>query len=316
MAEHDDLHDIRDLPQLARAGEEAARPLPADQVRHLGDQRRRRRYTAVAGGALAAVVLAGGVLVAGTGLLRGGGGTVVPPVAATPSAPASTEPAPTDPTSKPTKVQPARTVTTKNLLTVDDVPLEDRETLEVTVAKSSAGRAGPEISRCWPTGRTDLGVTAMVARNFRYEIIDPDAAPDPGPLENEPVVYTQALQFADAAAAKRAQAVYAGWLDSCAKTLEAEGNKVLPKLGFTNRSVDVAGGSATLSEVVYQRPGDQDGENAYWESVGLTQVDDRLMVTVFLNYGMDFNVSLDRSEGEMLHPQLILIESSAEKLAA
>ena len=39
------------------------------------------------------------------------------------------------------------------------------------------------------------------------------------------------------------------------------------------------------------------------------------MVTVFLNYGMDFNVSLDRSEGEMLHPQLILIESSAEKLA-
>ena len=35
MAEHDDLHDIRDLPQLARAGEEAARPLPADQVRHL-----------------------------------------------------------------------------------------------------------------------------------------------------------------------------------------------------------------------------------------------------------------------------------------
>jgi hypothetical protein len=159
-------------------------------------------------------------------------------------------------------------------------------------------------------------VTSTVARNFRYEIIDPDAAPDPGPLENQPVIYTQALQFADAAAAKRAQAVYAGWLDGCAKTLEAQGNKVLTTLGFTNRSIKVAGGSATLSEVVYQRPGDQDDESAFWESVGLTQVKDRLMITVFLNYGMDFNVTLDRSEGEMLHPQLILIESSAEKLAA
>ena len=71
-----------------------------------------------------------------------------------------------------------------------------------------------------------------------------------------------------------------------------------------------------MSEVVYQRPGGADGENAYWESVGLTLVEDRLMVTVYLHYGEDFNVSLDQSEGDLQHPQLALVESAAERLRA
>ena len=135
MAEHDDRRHSGSAADWPGPGRKRPGRCPPDQVRQLGDQRRRRRYTAVAGWGPRRGGAGRRGLVAGTGLLRGGGGTACrrwPPPRAPRPAP---NPLPRDPTSKPTKVQPARTVTTKNLLTVDDVPLEDRET---------AGRDGGE----------------------------------------------------------------------------------------------------------------------------------------------------------------------------
>ena len=263
------------------------------------------------------VLLTGGGVVAAAVWLRGGNPTATPPVAATPSAPTTdaTSGPSRDPSTAPTSQPAARSVTAKNLMSTDDVPVEDRETTVPVIAKEGAGRWINEMSVCWATvGRTDLGVVNTVQRNFRYEIIDPQNAPDPGPLRNQPVIYTQALQFGDAAAAKKARDVYAGWLAKCPAELKTKGYEVVADLSFTNEKLSVDGGAAQVSEVVYQRPGGADGDNAFWESVGLTLVQDRLMVTVYLHYGEDFSVSLDQSEGDLQHPQLALVESAAERL--
>ena len=260
------------------------------QLRPLGDQRRRHRYALIGAGVLVALLGAGAGVVATPGLLRGGDQRVPPASAA--ATPAMQKP--TEPSSAATRM-----VTAKNLMTTDDVPVEDRETTVPVIAKEGAGRWINEMSVCWATvGRIDLGVVNTVQRNFRYEIVDPQSAPDPGPLRNQPVIYTQALQFADAAAAKKARDVYAGWLAKCPAELEAKGYEVVRRSGLHQREVSVDGGAAQVSEVVYQRPGGVDGDNAFWESVGLTLVQDRLMVTVYLHYGEDFNVSLDQSEGD------------------
>jgi hypothetical protein len=301
--------ELAGLAGMARQGEQAARPLPAEQVRQLGDRRRRRRLVGAVGGALAVVIVAAAAIVL-PGVLRGGGQTTSPPVAASPSqAPTTDTPASAPPPAS------NRRVTTKNLLTTDDVPVEDWDTTTAVLAKPGTGRVPAETSVCWASeGRVDLGVVNEMSRNFAYEIVDPQDAPDPGPLRGQPVIYTQALQFPDAATAKKARDVYADWLSTCKTDLKAKGYDVLPDLGFTNRSIPAEGGAGSATEVVYQRPGGADGENAFWESVGLTLVKDRLMITVYLHYGQDFNVTLDSAEGDLLHPQLTLVESSAERL--
>lgn len=309
-AERGEHPELSGLPDVARYGEESARPMPAEQVRQQGDRRRRQRYAAISAVALAVVVVAGAAVVL-PGLWRGGAETASPPVAASPSSPGQ----PSDPGS-PAPPPSDRRVTAKNLLTTD-VPVENLETTTAVVAKAGTGRVKNEMSVCWATeSSADLGVVNDVTRNFAYELVDPEDAPDPGPLRGQPVIYTQALQFADAAAARRARDVYAGWLAKCKTDLQAKGYDVLPKLGFANRTVPVEGAAGSVSEVVYQRPGGADGENAFWESVGLTLVKDRLMVTVYLHYGMDFNVTLDSAEGDLVHPQIALIEGSAERLKA
>jgi hypothetical protein len=71
-----------------------------------------------------------------------------------------------------------------------------------------------------------------------------------------------------------------------------------------------------VTELAYRRPGGVDGENGIWESVGLTVVGDRMMVTVFLHWGMDWEVTIDSAEGDLLHPQVGLVDSASARLAA
>jgi hypothetical protein len=56
-----------------------------------------------------------------------------------------------------------------------------------------------------------------------------------------------------------------------------------------------------------------------FESLGVTRVDDRLMLTVRVVVGMDDNVSLeaepDPSDGMLAHPQFGLVTAAAERLA-
>ena len=144
-----------------------------------------------------------------------------------------------------------------------------------------------------------------------------DGKPDPDdPFRNQPVLYTTALQFRDAAAAKAARDRYRSWLKDCPDRLEAKGYQPLPELGFDNTKVQVERGSATVSELAYRRPGGVDEENGIWESVGLTVLGDRMMVTVYLHWGMDWEVTIDSAEGDLLHPQVGLVDSASVRLGA
>ena len=61
--------------------------------------------------------------------------------------------------------------------------------------------------------------------------------------------------------------------------------------------------------------GETDAVRLWWESAGVTQVKDRLMITISLSWGEDTPGSFDTTDGDFIHPQLILVEESALKLA-
>ena len=309
--------DIPELHRLADLAEESARPLPAEQVRSLGDRRRGRRMLATVGIAFVTLLIVGGAVFAGLVVSRGTGQTATPPVAASPSdgGQPSGGSGPSSAPSAPTK--PARVLTAKNLLTTEDLPLEDYDTQQVVVTKPGVGRPLPESSVCLPAnGLQDLGATQVLSRNFRYELIDGSKPDKDDPFRNQPILYTSALQFADAAAAKAARDRYASWLRACPETLEAKGYQTLPDLGFDPTKVATERGTATVTELAYRRPGGADGENGIWESVGLTLVGDRLMVTVFVHWGLDWEVTIDSTEGDLLHPQVGLVDSASIRLGA
>jgi hypothetical protein len=67
--------------------------------------------------------------------------------------------------------------------------------------------------------------------------------------------------------------------------------------------------------IAYVRPGETNAERLWWESAGVTQVKDRLMITISLSWGEDTPGSFDDTDGDFINPQLILVEESALKLA-
>ena len=306
---------IPDLRRMADLAEGAARPLPAEQVRSLGDRRRSRRTLATAGSALMTLLIVGGAVFAGLVVFRGSGQTVTPPIAGSPSAggnPTAGASQPSDPSTPP---RPVRALSARNLLTIGEIPLEDYDTQAVTIVKDGVGRPVPESSVCLPAnGLQDLGATQVLNRNFRYDLIDGSKPDKDDPFRSQPIIYSQALQFADPAAAKSARDRYQAWLKACPAELLAKGYQLLPDLGFEPTKIDVEKGSATATELAYRRPGGADGDYGIWESVGLTLVGDRMMVTVFLHWGMDWEVTINSAEGDLLHPQVGLCDSASLRL--
>ena len=70
---------------------------------------------------------------------------------------------------------------------------------------------------------------------------------------------------------------------------------------------------------IYTQQGGESDEEGFFESLGVTRVDDRLMLTVEVVRGMDDNVSLqpggDPDNGMPEHPQFGLVRAAAERLA-
>jgi hypothetical protein len=73
---------------------------------------------------------------------------------------------------------------------------------------------------------------------------------------------------------------------------------------------------AEVAEVAYQRDGSSGG-NRYFESVGLTVLQDRMMITVYVFYNDEspYSVSLEEEEAGYAHPQLGLIDAAAKRLS-
>lgn len=229
----------------------------------------------------------------------------------------STTPSPASVTPTPSPTAPARSVTAANLLGPDSVPAE-LSYQTVVESADGQGRTTAESYVCLPVdGLSSLGATAMVTRNFVYQVADEELDPYPdSPLKNKPVLFTQALQFADQASATKARATYVSWIKGCPATLDEKGYTVDTEQSLPPTVVDLEGGQAQAGMVAYVRPGDDDAENLYWESAGVTQVKDRLMITVALSWGEDTPGTFDTSDGDFIHPQVILAEEAALRLAA
>ncbi len=301
MAEHDPLLGLEDL---AAYGEQQAHPMPASRVRQLGTQRRHRRYALTVATAAVLVALGGGAIASqlGTGTTQVPNPATTPTITAVPS--------------------PARTVSTANLLSTDDVPLMIK-TDEVVITDPGVGRSDDTSSVCVPDGLEALGATAMVSRNFRVEVNDPDFTPDPSdPLYQQPSVYTQALQFADADQAEQARRTYQRWVEDCYDQLSTSTD--LETVG-TSYKVDwrsVRSGNrvvGSFTEVPTYRDRADTTENGYFESVGLTRVEDRLMITIDLLYGNEKHYSLeqggDSDSGLPEDPQFGLVQAAAQRLS-
>ena len=280
-----------------------------------------RTGRAVVAGTLGAVLASAGVL-SGCGLVPSNraGSTSPSDGGNATSAPAQTTEAASTPASTPTPTAAARSVSATNLLTVDDVDgaNDDPMTKQVVEAPDGQGRPVSQSYICLPEGGiTSLSATSMVTRNFTFKIIDGTNDPYPkSPLKNKPTVYTQALQFSDEAAATAARSTYAGWIKDCAATLSNQGYGIGEDQGVPLAKVRVEGAKAQAGMVAYVQPGSKDTDNLYWESAGVTQVKDRLMITVSLSWGEDTPGTFDTTEGDFINPQLALVEASVGRLAA
>ncbi len=240
----------------------------------------------------------------------GGNGSDTPTQGGSPSGAPSQDPGSASPTA------PARSVTAANLLTTDVIYLDPAYQTPVETPEG-VGRTTSQSYICLPDdGLASLGATAMVTRNFGYQVTDKEMDPYPkSPLKNQPIIYTQALQFPDAAAATAAREKYAGWIKACPNTLVEKGYSVDTGQSLKEKAIRVDGGKGNAGMVAYVKPGATNAELLYWESAGVTQIKDRLMFTVNLSWGEDSPGTFDDSDGDFINPQLVLIEESGIALA-
>jgi hypothetical protein len=311
-----------DLNGLAAYGASQASPAGPERVRSLADRRRRRRFGGLALATAAAVAVAGGVAVQSTlGADSGPEVAAPPPATATPQ-PAPTpkaSPGPTDadtasasPTpsaSSPRAPKSTGPVSARNLLAPEDVPRVGRAS--VVVAGDGSEDSLGKSSVCIPDS-PDVKATEVVSRNFGYS--------NPAARGNiKPTFYTQALQFRDEADAKRAYKTYKRWRDTCESVLYDRGYEPLEmEVRPEEYKVETGGQEVgTFLEWTYLAPDDTTGK-FFFESIGLTRVDDRLMVTVMVVYAEDlaraYDPKGDVAAGEPPHEQFALITTAAQRL--
>lgn len=143
---------------------------------------------------------------------------------------------------------------------------------------------------------------------------DPDQSAEDPPARAG--VYTTVLQFADARTADKAYERILDWRKDCEDTLADRGYRLLDSGWRVPVTVD-GRRVGEFVEVTYRRSGDSSGSRTF-ESTGVALVADRVMVTVSVVSGEDYQVSLDpegdRQTGQSAHPQFALIRAAAERL--
>jgi hypothetical protein len=220
---------------------------------------------------------------------------------------------PTAPTSSAPAHQ-ARTLTNANLIKAADLSPAIGGAKVVEDGRNARGL--DQLSVCQQQPLTALGPTAIKSRSFQARYRSGGRPFPRSTLDHEPDRYAVALQFPDPGAAQRAKFAYEGWIAGCADSVD------LPKGIHGMRSnldwtpVDAGPAEAEVSEVAYKRGGSS-GNNHYFESVGLTLLEDRMMITVHIFYNDEspYSVGLGEEEAGFAHPQLALIEAAARRLA-
>jgi hypothetical protein len=153
-----------------------------------------------------------------------------------------------------------------------------------------------------------------MSRSFRTRYSSGDRPFPRSSLEDEPDRYGVALQFADPSAAQRAKSIYEGWVISCtAGRKPPSGIRGLQPFDWTQVAASPA--QAEVAEVAYRLKGS--AASAYHESVGLTVLQDRMMITVQLFYTDEspYSLTVDEDEGGFAYPQLGLVEAAGRRLS-
>ena len=233
-------------------------PLPASEVRRLGDRRRTRRHTGLAAGTLGLTLLAGTAL-AVNGDWFGTTGPAQPDWAATPTVTR----APTEP------------VSTNDAPTSADLPTAQQVFWNVP---GDLTPTGPDVNNLAPAPSacmgdpSDLSATTTLVRRF-----DGGA----GLRINETVVV---LGFESAADATRAKGIIDGWYVSCVAQLKSAG----ASHAFVTNAPDAlrlgaAGDAVTPSSGTYHAVTYIDSASApdegHFEDVVVAQLGDRIVWT-------------------------------------
>lgn len=297
-----DINPTTGLEDLALRAAHLTHPQPPSQIRRWGERRRRRRHIAIGAAALVVVATAGGSLAQGTPFTHR-----PPPLAAG------------SPTPDITAI-PERTIDSDNLLRAGDIPTDDQFAVEEV--DPGIGRTIDEASVCQRNGLAPLNASQALSRNFleRYHY-GPGETPDPSaPLTDLPNLYAVALQFPNEGAVRQAYSTYREWVEACPAALATEGYDLPSQRPVVWERVPTASGESVFTELIYTEPGgdsDQDG-GGYFESIGLTVVGDRMMITVHLAFGMDHNTTYaptpDPSTGLPPHPLYAINAVAAERL--
>ena len=171
-------------------------------------------------------------------------------------------------------------------------------------------------SVCLTDGLDELDASEILSRNFRISVPDESSSTaEPGnELVGQPSIYTQVLQFSSDNKASDALETYRGWIDDCGDVLESRGYTVLGNQNGTWYPVDLEpeGASGGFAELTYRAPG-QSEDFGWWEAIGLTQRDDRLMITISLTVGQDKNVAYEQYPTD---PDLVACTSSIALIVA
>ena len=206
-----------------------------------------------------------------------------------------------------------RTITDANLITAADLPAPIGGGKVVEYDHNA--RSLDQLSICQPQPLETLGATAIKSRSFHSRYPSGDRPFPRSPLDNEPDRYGVALQFADPGAAERAKSIYETWVvnSGSGKELPNSIHELQPRLDWTQVSV-AAPAQAEVAEVVYRNDGSSDRYSLF-ESVGLTVLEDRMMITVHLFYTDEslYSVNSDDEAG-FAHPQLAPDRSGSKKV--
>jgi hypothetical protein len=207
-----------------------------------------------------------------------------------------------------------RGITDANLIAAADLPppMGGGKTIEYR----RNARSLDQVSICQHEPLHALGASTIKSRSFRTRFSKGNRPFPRSSLDRQPDSYAVVLQFPDVATAQQARIIYGSWIISCGSGNDLPDGIGKLRQGFGWSPVAADPAQAEVSEVVYQRDGSP-GQSAFHESVGLTVLEDRMMITVHLFFTDEspYSLNVEEDEAGFAHPQLGLVAAAAKRLS-